>query len=323
MKTNKLVKREMHKPHRRGKGNLAVYILRKIYDYEPSQDMEIRRLLAVMASQTNEAWAQGFVERLAAFWEAKITYHLDAIWRAIRDKTLTVEERQTQAEAAAEVGQLIDFAVREMQSLTVYKHAESFLGSARLRLHLETLENHLEDPPLPSEARLTNRPYSEGESQLVIQKIGPAEQKAVKDAIIKPLPQLDDDDLCGWQLRSAGFVGGWPAGRLVVAGWNLPVVETEEGEFIVPIEQMLIDFGGCPLGLVYDSRQWRQGLGYNARGKSCTHCWKKDFCPGNEYLRAWSLGELAMKLQFAWQHRHDILTVIPEFRQKLISQKKS
>lgn len=296
----------------RKRGNLFFHSLAQIEDYHPDKDAKIRQLLvAVRRIVPDGVQSQGFIERLAFYWKMKITFHLDEIWHAIRMRELTGVERESYLDAAKRVGDLIEFARNELRSQTYFPRAETWLDSG-LELYLASLFSYLEDPIELNEARVIDF-ESYDNRKPVISKIPEAEQAEPSTLIIKPLPELDEDDLMGQQLRDMDLISGWPIGRMMVAGWNLDLVELENGELLTPIESMLIEFGGCPRGWVYDSRERYHPAGYNATEKSCKHCWKKEFCPGTGELRMRSLGGLAAKLRYAWLHRHDIESVFPKF----------
>ncbi|EKD58493.1 MAG: hypothetical protein ACD_56C00113G0002 [uncultured bacterium] len=320
MKNSALIKARKHGI---ALGGLNIHIWRRIWDYSPEKDSEIRRLLEVLNRQHPEGiQKQGFIERLGAFWDRKITFHLDSIWSEIRCKQLSNDKRKMYLEKVHEVQRLMDFAVAEMKSIESCKNAANFMCDLDHRLYLKTLISFLKDPFDEGEARIISNTLADGEWGYETLKIGIEDQVDPTHIVIKPLHELSDDDDMGHMMRHDGIIDIYPAGRIVIDGWNFPIMETEEGEFFAPIEDMLVEFGGCPLGLVFDSKILRGGEGYNPVEKSCKHCWKKDYCPGSDVMRAWTLGSLAKKLHFAWEHRNDVLKVVPGFEKKLLEMKK-
>lgn len=314
MKKSDLIKA---KKHDMVLGGLNIHIWRQIWDYSPEKDSEIRNLLEVLNRQhSNGIQKQGFIERLGAFWDRKINFHLDAIWSEIRCRQLGSGERKMFIEKVHEVGKLIELAVEEMESVEFYRNSVSFFSVLDHHLYFQSLLSFLEDPFKEGEARIISSTLTDGGYGII--KIGIEQQVEPAHVVIKPLNKLADDDDMGHMMRHDGFVETYSAGRMVVAGWNLSITETEEGEYFAPIEDMLLELGGCPLGLVFNSKILREGEGYNAVEKSCKHCWKKDYCPGNDVMRAWTLGSLAKKLHFAWEHRNDVLKVIPAFERSCL-----
>lgn len=298
---------------------LFFHIFHLIEDYSPESDAEILRLLAICKERSsNGIDSQWFVERLTEFWDMKINFHIDAIWNQIRNRELTSKEKGDFLSAAKNVEKLINFAVGQMRSLDCYENAESFLSSRSLRSYLHSVVSFLEDSLGQDEARIFDeRDLSISDAKII--RISTVKQLGAEVIIIPKLPELAEDDHMGHALRNAGWLNSWPLGRVIVDGWNLPLIENEGGELLVPIEKMLSEMGGCPIGFVYDSKNRRHGEGYNMHEKSCRHCWKKEYCPGNRCLEARSFSEIVEKLHLAWICRDDIQKVIPEFRNKTLA----
>lgn len=297
---------------------LFLYSWSRLEDYDPGQDAEIRQLLLAIKRIVPEGVdCQPYVERLSFYWRMKINNFLDEIWKAVRLRELSASEKQDYQTKIDQVNGMIDSAKSELKA-TYFPSAQDWLDSGNWKLYLDALSSYLNDPLQPNEARVIDYFFENCTRQVKIQKILEPEQVEPESILIKPLRKLKGDDLMGHELRSMDIIDSWPAGRIIVAGWNLPIIELEDGQFLTPIDAMLIEFGGCPLGLVYDSQERFNPEGYSSKEKSCKHCWR-NFCPGNDGFRAWTLGDLARKLRFAWNHRHGILKVFPQFEIKKLT----
>ncbi|MDO8240517.1 MAG: hypothetical protein Q7T51_00835 [Candidatus Moranbacteria bacterium] len=293
-----------------------------IRQYKPELDSEIREMLAIMEKEERDiSRRQGYTERLSSYWKMKIQFILNEVWSRIRDGQLSEQDRQEAVLILDAVDGLINLAKEEVKSSWSWQGAGGFFQDNDFRYFIETLRSFLENPPEEGVARIFSEYPNEDSGTREVSEIAIEDQLDPDIIMIPALPIIDDDDLMGQQLRAADLIGGCGGGRIIVNGWNLPIIELENGEVGVPIDKMLAEFGGCPKGLVFNGIHSGIDMGYSLQERACWHCCQRTFCPGGELLRAWSLPGLARKLRLAWMHRNNIQLAIPLFDSKMLESK--
>jgi hypothetical protein len=259
--------------------------INKLLDnYSPKSESKIISLLLIIMMNLRESpdmlrWH--FSEKLSTLLKKRIEMHIKESWRLINKGI-----------GSQETGKILDNILnlisRSEIQMNNYGMGSNFEKQRRQIFHFRSLINN----PL-SEKEVE---FVVGHDSFKLTRIDTSVDSGPDIIDITPLPELDDDNLSGHQLRAAGYCD-WciEVGQVVIGNWCLPVIETSENQFGIPIQKILaLTNIGCPHGYVLGGKKSFCGRGFDQVNQEC-NC-PLMCCRGQELLSAGRLPVLASKI---------------------------
>ncbi len=270
-----------------------------IRNYSPEKEDEINDLLEILQGEIPEEGTDWiFLEKLSEFWRAKMQFYLDETWGFLCKRIEDNLSNKFILSAINKISQIAKEGQREFEKNLKPKQVGRFFSASRYDINVFQLQSHFDDPPLPGEIRFIVKEFlDEMEKSWLYKVVKIDESDKGRDLKnVTPKEEISDEFPMAQVLQDMGLVLHRNLGRIAFEEWNLPLIETEKKQIGVPVEELLVLFGGCPYGRVSDHDKGIFNKGFNIKDRHC-ECPLRFSCIGCELVSAGTLGAFAKQLR--------------------------